>query len=890
MTPRFTLTCATLALNACLVLNAASPADLRTTFTNPPDDARIMMRWWWFGPSVTKARLDAEMRTMKEGGIGGFEVQPVYPLKLEGNTPFLSPEFLDALSFTSARAKELGLRFDLTLGSGWPFGGPKVPLAEAAGRLRVEKLTAAPPARLTLPALREGESVIAVFGPDGRELTPAADRTVEAAAGEVLVFIAGHTRQAVKRASVGAEGFVLDHYSRTALDHYLDTVGKPLTEAVRQNPPSAIFCDSLEVFGSDWTPDLLDEFRKRRGYDLRPYLPALVRDIGPKTAPVRHDWGRTLTELLEERFLKPLHAFAQANNTRLRMQNYGIPPAVMSSNALVDLPEGEGSQWKVVRASRWAASAAHIYGKAATSSETWTWLHSPVFRATPLDMKAEADIHFLQGITQLIGHGWPYTPEGTEYPGNRFYAAAVFNDGNPWWIVMPDISKYLQRLSWLLRQGRPAADVALYLPNADVWSHFTTGGRVHMIEQLREHVGPDVMPQILEAGYSLDFFDDAALRDRSKVAGGELRLGDTPYRVVVLPAVEYIPLSTFRTLDAFAKAGGRIVAARRVPALAPGLNATDAEHAEVRAISARLFPNGPVPETELGAALKRLLPPDLVLSRPAPDLGFIHRSTPDAEIYFLANTTNTAQKLDATFRVPAGYNAELWDPFTGRATGAPKAGPTLPLDIEPYGSRVVVFSKSAPKPAAPSLPAPATLDLSRDWKVTFGEQGPGTTMSTLRSWTDDARTKHYSGTATYEKTFTLAAVPPTPVHLSFGEGASLPIPPGGGRRAGPGMQTWYDAPVREAAVVYVNGKRAGSVWTPPYRLDVTENLKKGVNTLRIVVANLAVNHMAGRPLPDYKALHAKYGPRFDPQDMDKLQAEPAGLLGAVYLLGVSDKP
>ena len=95
-----------------------------------------------------------------------------------------------------------------------------------------------------------------------------------------------------------------------------------------------------------------------------------------------------------------------------------------------------------------------------TSSETWTWLHSPVFRATPLDMKAEADLHFLQGVNQLIGHGWPYSPPEAGEPGWRFYAAAVFNDHNPWWIVMPDVARYLQRVSYLLRQGEPANDVA----------------------------------------------------------------------------------------------------------------------------------------------------------------------------------------------------------------------------------------------------------------------------------------------------------------------------------------------------------------------------------------------------------------------------------------------
>src|SRR5438132_14192949 len=111
---------------------------LQRAFAAPPDDARIMMRWWWFGPAVTKPELEREMRLMKEGGIGGFEIQPVYPLALEGNFRYLSPEFLDDLKFTGQKARELGLRMDLTLGSGWPFGGPHIRVELAAPRLRVQ--------------------------------------------------------------------------------------------------------------------------------------------------------------------------------------------------------------------------------------------------------------------------------------------------------------------------------------------------------------------------------------------------------------------------------------------------------------------------------------------------------------------------------------------------------------------------------------------------------------------------------------------------------------------------------------------------------------------------------------------------------------------------------
>jgi len=126
-----------LILKILLILSTFTPAlhaqsinELQRGFERPPDDAKIMMRWWWFGPSVTKTELEREMRLMKEGGIGGFEVQPVYPLLPDDpnarfrNLPFLSDDFLDALRFTSAKARELGLRMDLTLGSRWPFGGP----------------------------------------------------------------------------------------------------------------------------------------------------------------------------------------------------------------------------------------------------------------------------------------------------------------------------------------------------------------------------------------------------------------------------------------------------------------------------------------------------------------------------------------------------------------------------------------------------------------------------------------------------------------------------------------------------------------------------------------------------------------------------------------------
>jgi hypothetical protein len=896
---------------------AQSITELQRGFEHPPDNSRIMMRWWWFGPSVTKPELEREMRVMRDGGIGGFEVQPVYPLTLDDaekgirNFPFLSDEYIESLRFVSAKARELGLRMDLTLGSGWPFGGPQVSIDQAAGMLRSERVKVEGNSlRIPVPNIAAGEKLIAAFivRPHGQwidpesihEITDIKDGIVKMPAGpgelrEVLFFISSRTGMQVKRPAIGAEGYVLDHLSRVATGNYLKNVGDRLMQAFASDPPYAIFCDSLEVYNQDWTSDFLDEFKKRRGYDLKPNLPALIADIGPKTGAIRHDWGETLTELLNERFLEPLHDWAKRNHTRLRMQNYGTPAAALSSNAYVDLPEGEGSQWKIVRASRWASSASHLFGRSVTSSETWTWLHSPVFRATPLDVKAEADLHFLEGINQLIGHGWPYTPPGVEYPGWRFYAAGVFDEKNPWWIVMPDLAKYLQRVSFLLRQGLPANDVALYLPNSDAWASFSAG-RVHMIETLREVVGPDVIPGILESGYGFDFFDDAALEKIGRVEKDGLMLGGNRYRVVVLPGVERIPLETLRKFEEFVRGGGVLIATRRLPGIAPGLLATEAKQNQMREIVTRLF-EGPTPSAhfvkeeklEFGKTLAQLLQPDLRLSPAIPEIGFVHRQTADAEIYYVVNTSNIRHNVVATFR-QQDMQPEWWDPMTGNVSAAEvltqtEKGLAVRIDLEPYASRVLIFSKRRlPLPKRSSAVA-SSMDISTDWRVTFEGNSP-IMMDHLRSWTDDEATRYFSGAATYEKNVQVnpsMLLKGLRVQLDFGEGEAIPE-----QQLKAGMQAWFNPPVREAAVVYLNDQRVGSVWCPPYRLNLSGYLKPGENRLRIVVGNLALNYMAGHRLPDYRLLNLRYGERFQAQDMDKVKPVPAGLLAPIRIIAVQN--
>ncbi|MGO9640341.1 MAG: glycosyl hydrolase [Candidatus Acidiferrales bacterium] len=929
-------------------------ASLKQSFASPPDDCRIMVRWWWFGPSVAKDELARELRAMKAGGIGGVEVQTTYPLALDDpgngfhNFPFLSDEHIDDLRFASEEARELGLRFDLTLASGWPYGGPHIPVTQAAGMLRVVA-TPVPDGTtsVAVPDVGLGEKFLAAFlvsAPQGKIAVEGAQQISDIRDGrihvphadgphDVLFFIASRTGQQVKRPALGAEGFVLDHYDRAAIENHLHAVGDRFMQAFGSNPPYAIFSDSLEVYESNWTGDFLEQFQKRRGYDLTPYLPALVGNIGSATGAVRHDWGRTLTELADENYLTPLEEWAKAHGTRFRSQNYGTPPTTLSSNALVDLPEGEGWLWKGFSAVRWASSANHLYGRTVTSSETWTWLHSPAFRATPLDMKVAADAYFLDGSNQLIGHGWPYSPPSAGEPGWRFYAAAVFDDHNPWWLVMPDVTRYLQRVSFMLRQGTPANDVALLLPTDDAWAQFTAvvassapragfgappganrpaaptgaaalppgvivpptpGASISVNQVIAPMLGNVVIPQILDAGFNFDFIDADAI---DKVG--------IPYRVLIVPGIDRIPLATYRKIEAFAKNGGIVIATKRLPSLAPGMKEDAADTPQIQALSQSLFQAAGAPghflqdETQLGAALAQWTKPDVVLLPPAPNIGFVHRKLPFADIYFIANTSNQIVRTKAAFRV-SSQQAESWDPVSGESESLGTTS-SVDLELQPYQSRFLIFSAQKPAPAKPPkqpVPKPKTLpvpiDLEANWNVKFGDAGETVAMDKLRSWTDTDGTKYFSGEATYEKTIDVPEKMTKSgfrLVLDFGEGIPTEIPavrPGFGSdgtgSSSPRTQAWLDSPVREAAVVYINGERAGSVWLPPYEVDVTKFLHTGENQLKLVVGNLAINEMAGRALPDYRLLNDRFGERFQPQDLNNLQPLPSGILGGLRLV------
>ena len=287
-------------------------------------------------------------------------------------------------------------------------------------------------------------------------------------------------------------------------------------------------------------------------------------------------------------------------------------------------------------------------------------------------------------------------------------------------------------------------------------------------------------------------------------------------------------------------------------------------------------------ESQLGDALHRVMAPDAALPH---DVGFVHRKLDSADIYFLANTSNRPVRGPAVFRV-SGRKAQWWDPFNGNDRDGGDS--RIDLDLAPYESRVLVFTNQPLRAARASNRSAASIDISSGWTVTFPGAAQPVAMARLHSWTDDPDHKYFSGTAAYEKTVTIdrsLLAAGREAYLNFGEGTPLEKVE---QRSGNGMRAMLDGPVREAAVVYVNGKLAGSVWRPPYEISVGNLLHAGQNTLRVVVANLAINQLAKGPLPDYRELNAHFGERFQPQDMANLKPLPSGLLGPVRLISASN--
>jgi hypothetical protein len=897
------------------------------------DDARIMMRWWWFGPSMTRHEASRQLRLMMSAGIGGVEVATIYPISLdhevEGavNLQFLSPAHLEVLSYAAQQARELGMRFDVTLCSGWPYGGPHIPSRLAARGLRTNQLDVPPGTiSLSLPELGKHEHALAAVADCGTTLRidvslASIDLAAAPATRCVTLLTSALTGQKVKRAALGAEGLVLDHYSLEATLLHLSEVGERLLGAAGVANVRAIFTDSLEVYNSNWTDNLSAEFLHRRGYDLLPHMPSLLAsipnhdaagalipyarcaEVGPSQDAindVQHDLAFTLTELLHHAFLAPVQKFAHDHGILSRVQAYGVPPASLASYRYVDLPEGETTlgaseiygpaDWTEITPNRIAASASRHQGVGVTSGETWTRLHSPPYAATPLDLKAEADRFFLQGINQIIGHGWCHRPETGDPSQWVFYAAGNFNETNPWFAAMPDISRYLQTVSSLLRQGEAVADVALYLPDHDAWARQTlspTKANMHHVNALRDQIGVELPAALLRLGYNFDLVDDYVVHHLAEA-------GDRRYRIVILPGAERMPIETLRALRVLAERGVLVVAIGRIPDQPIGRIERAADPRAVAQLALELFDEGQMSTAfrislAAIASLKERVPPDVEIPQNEPTIGYVHRRLTDADLYFFANTSNRPVEFHARLRETRDH-LYLLDPRSqqARPTGSPA------LSLAPYES-VMLLSTDQPVESTAfgsfyyvqprrDVPADRIIKLDRDWTLSAGGRAD-VTLNWLTPWSEMEPYRHHSGSGVYKTCFDVDAdLAGATAMLIFDD--PLAIAPHRFRpdQRNTGWSTFFDTPVKDAAEIRLNGQFVGRLWCPPYRLDLTGKLRAGENHLEIEVFNRLSNRLAAGPCHDFAKLHDTFGQRFaDIQDADLWLVHPAGLSGRVAI-------
>jgi hypothetical protein len=856
------------------VTPATTIDQLRSGFLDPPMSAAPMMRWWWFGPSVDRAEIRRELEVMATAGIGGVEVAYTYPLDPDPGT-FLSDEFLADLRYAADAAAELGLRFDLTLGSGWSFGGPHITEEYAARRLSWERHEI-PPAAARIPASVPwpGDELIAAYlgtgslqepPEDFRQLTVtqgAIDIPAGAGPRVVLLAYARLTGQNVKRAASGAEGPVLDHYSAAAAQQHLRQVGDRLLDAVPAQLLGSVFCDSLEVYGSDWTPELVREFTARRGYDPLPSLFLLVAD-GPDATGLRADYHRTLAELYEENFVAEFQRWSAARGVPFRIQGYGTPPATISSYRAADLFEGEGWGWTELTQTRWASSAAHLYGRDVVSSEVWTWVHSPSFRATPLDLLGEAHEHLLAGINQFIGHGWPYSPPDAPGLGWFFYASAALDDRNPWWPAMSPLVRYLTRLCWLMRQGRPVSDVLVYVGDQDVFARMGTGtgGSLDAWREARQVVGDEVIGVIRRGGWDYDLVDDHGL---------EVVAADDPRPVIISGATALSPSVQAWFAD-FTASGGTVIT----------MGATvDVPGATV------------CPPDDLAATLMAGGARGVRLDPPGGDIGVVHRRTSEFDAYLVINTGSDVQTFTLTPRTPRRWYEE-WSAHSGQTVRTGREPEGIKITLNPYQATVLLLGDDEPGPAPSGHDhdhgASRTVLLADAWQVQFPDQGAGYDVALPHVWENEPGRLGFSGSASYRRTVNLDDLGPSSrVVLTLGEASTAgreDVEPGGIR--GHSYRVELEPPVGVMAEIRVNDVDFGTVWAPPYTVDVSQAVRPGDNQIEIIVRNTAANALAADQ--HIKGLVAdserRYGRRFRMQELDRaLAGVRSGLLAVPSLL------
>lgn len=909
--------------------------------------AKPWTRWWWLGNAVNRRDLSTALAQYERAGLGGLELTPIYGVRGAESQfiDFLSPEWVGMLEHTLREANRLGLGVDMATGTGWPFGGPWINAEDACKDLVSKTWEVRGGARLGEPVRVVQKPFVRAVGrrpdistlrepisanPNLQELAldqvrfekPLPLQTLMAYSdkGETLdltsrvrpdgtldwvapqgrwklygLFQGWHGKM-VERAAPGGEGNVIDHFSAEAMGNYLKKFDQAFAGR-NVRGLRAFFNDSYEVDDaegqSDWTPKFFEEFRARRGYDLRQHLPALLGEgDADRRARVLHDFRETISDLLLDRFTAPWREWAHRRGAIVRNQSHGSPTNILDLYAASDIPETEGTD--IVRM-KFASSAANVTGKTLAAAETVTWLDEH-FVSSLGDVKRAVDLNFLGGINHVVYHGLAYSPPADPWPGWLFYAAVHFGPQSPDWKDFPALNRYIARVQSFMQQGRADNDVLLYYPVHDMWMEQGKEGRlIHVGGGHDVGITQADAQTLLDAGYAFDLVSDRQVANTT-YSRGALQAGGLNYKVIVLPETRYVPAQTLSRLVGLARAGATVVVRKSIPTDVPGLASYEVTSGAFKRLLAQInFTNTEadgVRSARVGAG-RFLLGDDLnkLLTHAGTrreamveqGLRFTRRRYAGGGLYFILN--RGAAPVEGWVPVASrARSAAVFDALTGEAgltnvRPAAGGGQEVYLQLAP-GESCVLKTFDGPTRGEPFpyfKPAGTPRPLDGGWQVQFVEGGPRLppelSLKELRSWIrlDGAAYKSFSGTARYTTGFDQPEGHAGDWLLDLGR-------------------------VAESARVRLNGHDLGTVITPPFRVRVPAALLRGRNALEVFVTNLPLNRVIDMEEREvkYKKFYNTNFPARRPEnrgadglfDATKLAPRDSGLLGPVTLIPI----
>ena len=808
--------------------------------------------WWWMGSAVTKEGIRYQLENLAGAGIGGVHVIPIYGVKgyEKHFIPYLSKEWMERLHYTVEEAGKLGMGVDMTTGTGWPFGGPWVTPEMAGKQYKIEN-------------------------------------------GKFISLPAG---MKVKRAAPGDEGWVVDFFDKKAVLHYLKRFDMAFDTA--DIKLRAMYCDSYDAHRADWTNDFLKEFKKRRGYDLRKYVPLFQDTTGdPEAVLIKMDYQKTLSELLYEYFAVEWTRWSKDHGFITRYQAHGSPGNLLDLYALADIPETEsfGSSRFPIPGLRiekidtkpdplfmkFASSAAHLAGRKLASSETATWLDEH-FKVSLSQVKPQVDELFAAGINHIFYHGTTYSPPDEPYPGWLFYASTNFGLQSAFWKQLPLLNEYIRRCQHILQNSQTDNDILLYFPMEDVWGTTVSSYPIHQLtaHNLDQWLFPTSFGRIAgwlqKEGFTFDYVSDRQLKQLEVNKAGLLTPGHSVYyKTLVVPAVTYMSENTLERLLVLARQGARIIFTDHLPLQVSGYYKHNERNKEFRKKIDEMkgYPEHVMVTGDLQEALNGLgvWQEDFAKN----GLRFIRMIYKGNTAYFVTNLDNRFRKgwvelaaspnnvrqynalTDSVFYLPVRYNNN------GRAK--------VYLDLLPGQSCFLFCDNNKKKPVDIDTGTYKNFVLKGEWRIDFVEGKPKLPASAVRndlvSWTvlpDSA--EYFSGIARYTLKFDL------PDFVLEGREYILDL-----------------GDVRESAAVKLNGRYMGTAWCIPFRLAMDGRwLKQKDNVLEAEVTNLAANYMRIRDNqpPEWKKFYDInfVNIHYKPFSTKNWSSMPSGLITDVRIL------